>query len=222
MKRLGASLAALLLVLGFAPARAAVLCKARTGALLVRDACKRSEASVDLVQFGPAGAPGTRGAAGFGAVLNDTNNAFVGSLLDDPLLVPTVATRVLRTVEDDVVSFTVDAATGFLDTSFPFVVYYEHPGCTGRLFLAPLISTNQPMFPQALIHDGIAFYPVDALELHPTVSLLTFTTMGLCSGTFTAPDQCCVPAPGTPLAAEGKALALGSFGLVPPFHTDAP
>ena len=48
MKRLGASLAALLLVLGFAPARAAVLCKARTGALLVRDACKRSEASVDL------------------------------------------------------------------------------------------------------------------------------------------------------------------------------
>ncbi len=99
---------------------------------------------------------------------------------------------------------------------------HEHPGCTGRLFLAPLISTNQPMFPQALIHDGIAFYPVDALELHPTVSVLTFTTMGSCSGTFTAPDQCCVPAPGTPLVAEGKALALGSFGLVPPFHTDAP
>ena len=42
------------------------------------------------------------------------------------------------------------------------------------------------------------------------------------AGTFTAPDQCGVPAPATPLAAEGKAFALGSFGLVPPFHTDAP
>ena len=49
------------------PTSAAVLCKTRAGVIVMREACKKKEAPVDLSQFGavgPAGPPGTAGATG--------------------------------------------------------------------------------------------------------------------------------------------------------------
>ena len=55
-----------LLVFGtMAPARAAVLCQKKSGAVLVRDsACKKKETPVDLVQFGATGPQGQQGPKG--------------------------------------------------------------------------------------------------------------------------------------------------------------
>ena len=52
------------------PTPAAVLCKTRAGAIVVREACKKKETPLDLSQFGavgPAGPPGATGAAGLAA-----------------------------------------------------------------------------------------------------------------------------------------------------------
>jgi hypothetical protein len=47
-----------------APTSAAVLCKKPTGVIIVRQACKKKEAPVDLAEFGAVGPPGTPGPAG--------------------------------------------------------------------------------------------------------------------------------------------------------------
>jgi hypothetical protein len=230
MKSLCGCLVAMLAVLGVSPARAAVLCKARSGAMVVRQACKRGETQVDLTQFGSAGAagaPGTNGApgasglAGFGAILKDVNNVFVGTILDDPAIFPALSTRALRTIEAQVVSFAVDAMTGFIDNPSPFTVFYEHPGCTGRAFVVPILPTGF-IISQAQVHAGVAYYPVEVPSVHAYDSQLTFTTMGSCSGTFTVPDHCCTPGASVTFASEANTLAVGSLGLVPPFHVDAP
>jgi hypothetical protein len=212
------------LALGLAPAQAMVVCKMRSGTMVAREACKSKETAIDLAQFGPAGpqgGAGAVGAAGYGAVLKDATGNFVGTLLDEPALFPSTATRTLRTIEGHVVSFAVDPGTGFVDAGATFAAIYEHPGCTGRLFLAPLLPTL-PMFAQALVHDGIAFYPVDVPTVHNFTSVLTFTTMGLCGGTWTPPDQCCTPSFSSGLLSEGRTFAVNTLGVVAPFHADLP
>jgi hypothetical protein len=46
------------------PAGAAVVCQKKSGAMFVRDACKKKETVVDLSQFGAAGPTGPTGGAG--------------------------------------------------------------------------------------------------------------------------------------------------------------
>jgi hypothetical protein len=227
MRRLCACLVALLPVVALSTAEAGLLCKTRSGKLFVREACKRRDVPVDLAASGPLGARGTEGAtgatgaAGFGVEMKDANGALVGVILDEPAIFPVPGTRVVRTVDGQVVSLGVDPATGFPDTAIPFVAYFEQPGCTGRAFLAPLLPGTFMISP-AFVHDDLAFYPVDAPTLHNAISILTFTTPGSCSGTFTAPDQCCTPASVSTFLVEARVFALGTLGLVPPFHTAAP
>ncbi len=49
------------------PTSAAVLCKKPTGVIVVRQACKKKEAPVDLAEFGAVGPAGTQGPAGLNA-----------------------------------------------------------------------------------------------------------------------------------------------------------
>jgi hypothetical protein len=224
MRRLCACLVALLPVVALSTAEAALLCRTRSGKLFVREACKRRDVPVDLAASGPLGARGATGPtgpAGFGAVLKDANDALVGAIIDEPAIFPMPGTRVVRTVEGQVVSLPVDLATGFPSTAVPFVVYYEQPGCTGRAFLAPVIP-GALMISPAYVHGGLAFFAVDGPTLHNAVSILSFTTPGSCAGTFTAPDQCCTPSGVSSFLAEARVFALGTLGLVPPFHSAAP
>jgi len=224
MSRLSACLVVLLTAVALSTAEAGVLCKTRTGKLFVRDACKPKDVPVDLTASGPLGtrgAAGPTGAAGFGAVLKDANDALVGVVLDEPAIFPTPGTHAVRTVEGQVVSLPVDLTTGFPDTAVPFVAYYEQPGCTGRAFLSPALPGTLMISP-AYVHGGLAFFPVDAPTIHNAVSILSFTTPGLCAGTFTAPDQCCTPSGVSSFLLEARVFALGTLGLVPPFHAAAP
>jgi hypothetical protein len=227
MRRLCACLVALLPVVALSTAEAGLLCKTRSGKLFVREACKRRDVPVDLAASGPlgangaAGATGATGSAGFGAVMKDANGALVGVIMDEPAIFPVPGTRVVRTLDGQVVSLGVDPATGFPDTPIAFVAYFEEPGCTGRAFLAPLLPGTLMISP-AFVHDDLAFYAVDSLAMHNAVSVLTFTTPGSCPGTFTAPDQCCIPAAVSTFLVEARVFALGTLGLVPPFHTAAP
>lgn len=55
-----------IVVAGAASGEAAVICKRRSGALVVRDACKKKETQLDLAEFGalgPKGDPGPPGSA---------------------------------------------------------------------------------------------------------------------------------------------------------------
>ena len=224
MRRLYACLVALLPVVALSTADAALLCKTRSGKLFVREACKRRDVPVDLAASGPLGAQGAAGPtglAGFGAVLKDANDAFVGVIVDEPAFFPIPGSHAVRTVEGQVVSLPFDLTTGFPDTAVPVVAYYEEPGCTGRAFLTPILAASLMISP-AYVHDGLAFFPVDAPTLHNAISVLTFTTPGSCSGTFTAPDQCCTPASVSTFLTEARVFPLGTLGLVPPFHSAVP
>lgn len=67
MRRLLACVLALGVLVAASMGGAAVLCKKKSGSVVVRSACKAKESALDLTEFGAVGPTGATGAAGPGA-----------------------------------------------------------------------------------------------------------------------------------------------------------
>src|SRR5436309_316983 len=67
MKRMGWLLAVGVVLTAMGTADAAVLCTKKTGAVVIRDACKKKERAMNLADFGASGPQGAPGATGPGA-----------------------------------------------------------------------------------------------------------------------------------------------------------
>lgn len=232
-----AALAVLAVVLPVVPAHAAVLCARRSGAVVVRTACRGKELQLDPDQFqlrgpegklgpvGPEGKAGPQGAAGppgpegmqgraGGYDVRDSKDALVGLLLDSG--------AVLRAVGGDLVRFTVDR-DGFVPTG---QLFFESLDCSGTNLIR--FYGDRPLVTSAVVRVGTAYVATDTIASHMLRSYANVTDPpGPCpsGGTLIAADLCCFTIPGTgisDMAATVSTVDLAAWGLTPPFHATAP
>jgi hypothetical protein len=216
-------------VLATMPAHALVLCMKRSGNLAVRDACKPREAAVDPVALGLQGPPGPQGPSGASApafVAKDANGQLVGTTL----LFHGGGFTLMRTVNGQPVVFVV-TSNGFDEQNDPglafITIYYDGPACAGQGYVPSALGPAPWFFPVVRARHGIAYYSTGTGELRTYASRLDIsaTEQGCVSGaggTFIPPESCCIPESGTTTGRIVATVPLASFGLVPPFHVEAP
>jgi hypothetical protein len=237
MKRL-LTLAVTLAVGGLSSAQASVLCTKRSGAVVIRDTCKRREMRLDpdalglrgskgdkgdVGNQGPPGVPGIAGSQGLPGpsfVVKDANGALVGFVtsmanfgggtLND------IQVTVTRQVGHAVVALDADAS-GFLmcgdSSTYSRDLYYTTNDCGGT----PLMLVNAaPTLVAVACPDPtthLAYYPTGTgAPLNPAAAR-AITVNGLGS---------CMPDGGGGDYAPASTLDLTTLGLVPPFHVEAP
>jgi len=243
------ALAVVLAALTIASAHAAVLCRKKTGAVVMRDACGKKETPIDLTQFGAVGPPGEPGAPGTpgtpgpmgpGFVVKDANGAVVGTFASGglrPTQFPFGAA--IRQIGADLVLFVV-SRDGFGDVAIS-PLCFQSVDCTGTPLLgcAPpgASSPKATVDPQALVspvylpyadnvnRPALGYYQIGSASTRSVGSTLYFTSQNACAtagGSFASPSTCCVPSPGSVETAEAASLDLTTLGLVPPFHVEEP
>ena len=227
MKRMGWLLAVGVLLTAMGTADAAVLCTKKTGAVVIRDACKKKERAMNLADFGASGPQGAPGATGPGVFVVDANGALVGPVVDElNIFTSPLMARVVRKLGNDVVSIPVDPAAGFPETASPPPVFFANAGCSGQSYvLPPPIPTFALAF-TTIIHGGVAYYGVSSGASHTFASVLVFfVTPASCTGgggTVVGADACCVPSVSSATLSPSGSFNLATLNLVAPFHAVAP
>lgn len=202
----------------------ATMCVKKSGAVVVRDTCRKKETAMSTADFvgapGPAGADGAAGPRGAKGekgekgdpgdfrVVDSTGKLVgivdVGHSDSIAVTVPNVGTAVLFSDKDD--------PTGFYQEEAQ--LFHESVGCQG----APLAQTSRyNVIPYIDAFANTAYFPdgegsvrTILSEEYATTSCGTFiTTRGLCCTDYTSPDDIRV-APVIP-------VALSTLGT-PPFH----
>jgi hypothetical protein len=219
-----------LVVMAPTAGNAVVFCEKKSGAVIVRDACKAREQQMDLSAFGAVGAPGAPGATGPGVFVVDANGATVGALVDEiNVFLAPISSRVVRQLGSDAVSLPVDPAAGFPDTLAPPPVFFANAGCTGQMFVVPPPyppGTAIALAPATIIHGSTAYYAVGLGATQAYASILVFfISPATCTGGGGTPvgaDGCCVASASSTTLSPARSFDLGTLGLVAPFHAVAP
>jgi len=212
---------------------AVVFCEKKSGAVLVRDACKAKETQMDLSLFGAmgaSGAPGAPGATGPGVFVVDANGAMVGALVDElNVFLAPLSSRVVRQLGMDAVSLPVDPAAGFIETLAPPPVFFANSGCGGSMFVvAPPYppGTSMALAVAMTIHGSVAYYATGVGATQAYASVLVFgIAPATCTGgggTVVGADGCCVASASSTTLSPARSFDLATLGLVTPFHAVAP
>ena len=207
-----AALLAAALLLVVASAATAVVCQRRNGELVLRDACRKREAAVDLAQLGYRGPQGPRG-RGVRLVdgVGNTVPGVVAPIGEGVEFTYRAGARVLSSQVD---------GNGF-PTGLRFV--HDEPGCTGSRFRRqdPLRLVRF-----AGVADGVAYFADDPIESRTVVSVeesgLAAADCTTAGGTVLANGFCCF-ATSTPIQAQAGPVAtfdLSTLGVVPPFRLE--
>jgi hypothetical protein len=223
----------MLVVLAPTVGNAVVFCEKKSGAVIVRDACKAKEQQMDLSLFGAMGAPGAPGAPGAtgpGVFVVDANGATVGAMVDElNVFLAPLSSRVVRQLGSDAVSLPVDPMAGFPETLAPPPVAFANPGCTGAIFVVPPPyppGTSMALAVATVIHDSVAYYAVGVGATQAYGSYITFfVPPATCTGGGGTPvgvDGCCIPSAGSTTLSPARSFDLATLGLVAPFHAVAP
>jgi hypothetical protein len=211
------------------PSNAAVLCqKKKSGVVVAREACKKTESLLDLARFGavgPQGPAGPQGAPGSGSgpVVKDTNGTLVGLLN---------AGSALRVINGQL--FNLDfSRDGFVSesTDQPPNTAFESNDCSGTAYL----EYGSDVFTQYTLAGGVLYYPTGAGVQRTIESYLLYGyTSGQCSSTQfgTMPGENGIPQPGGGCCNPWVSLSettwsigttsINSLGLVPPFSVVLP
>lgn len=199
--------AALLLVL--APAATAVVCQRRNGALVLRDACRKREAAVDLAQLGYRGPQGPKGR---GLRLVDAVGHTLPGVVargEGTFFVYRAGTRMLLSEVDG--------------DGFPSRAQFVHdePGCAGARFRR---QDDSRLVRFAGVDGGVAFFADDPIELHAVVSVeesgYTAEGCAAANGTPLANGFCCFAATFEAPAGPVGTFELSTLGVVPPFRLE--
>jgi hypothetical protein len=220
-RRQTALLVVLLLV---APGEAAVLCRAGSGKLALREACRKAEQAVNPAEIdvssltgppGDSGVPGARGRFPVGIV--DSAGAQLGSTLwmvdsfglsafvaiTHPALTETVAFNVSR-------DGFVPNRGGALSTA-----YYQALDCAG----VPRIRSTGSLLHIAQVYGDSLYYEAGGSSFGTTYSQ-ELDTGAPCAGgaTATARGTCCFNSTSTQFTAPAIRVPLANLGFVPPFR----
>jgi hypothetical protein len=186
-----------------------VLCTTRSGALRVRQTCKRREKPVDLTTLGPVGAPGAPGDPGAPGPAGQLIDA-AGQRLSPTLFAEEEFGTVLR-IGDVVVGTAVHT-----DRFSTFVrLVYEASNCAG----APLVQAFNGLLRPAFFMGSTAYYAGDPIQSRVTMSYASTSTAGDCmlaGGTFNA-GFCCFNDSSPSTVPAGPAVSVDVSGLVSRF-----
>ena len=198
-----------------APARADVLCQSRTGAVILRAACKKRETRVELPR-GPQGPPGA--AAPVPVRIVDAVGKPVG-LVPDPFNEDNYS-RVLVEAGTHLVALYVTPA-GFAESTPPNGVHLN-ADCSDP----PLVGTQPaPLVRYGFVSGGVVFYAGDPIvKLTPAALAARVSPPSACGsmgGTPLPDGNCCLDGGLT----EGTfgpltTFDLSTLGLTPPFRLE--
>jgi hypothetical protein len=222
MSRRRVTLLALLLLA--APTQAAVLCRAGSGKLALREACRKAEQAVNPAEIdvssltgppGDTGAPGARGR--FPVVIVDSAGTELGStlwmrdnfglnaivLITNPALTETLAFIVSR-----------DGFVPKRGGSFA-TVYYSAVDCGGVPYLR---LTGSALREGQVYGDSLYYETGDASSR--TIQSMEQDTGAPCSGLSFATGRgtCCSNGTSTQPVAPAVRVPLANMGFVPPFR----
>ncbi|MFN8544806.1 MAG: hypothetical protein U0807_11485 [Candidatus Binatia bacterium] len=190
-------------------AGAVVLCKSRTGAIVLRERCRRPRQQLSQAELGAIGPKGDPGPRGSGTRVVDADGKEVGPLLD-------ASGGVAVRIGDRVVKLQADK-TGFRQN-----VLFDHTSgdCSGRRYL----SASGHLLPTTVV-NGASLYietpPVRTLAVHSR-EYAELAADCLARGDDPLPGGLCCDAVdfGDRELAEFETVDLGSLGFVVPFHVE--
>jgi hypothetical protein len=187
-----------------APRADAALCRTKSGALFVRDACHRKETAVPLPK-GDAGAPG---------VSTPRVRAFdsTGKLIG---FVDGIGHAVF--IHEGIALYLNPMVDGFLKAG---QIYYEALDCLS----APLMAPEGAYYSAVLLVGADAYYPGSPIELRGVRSSLMQLDPTSCAtlmGTYNASNgTCCSNFGSTYMQRAAPALPFDLSGFTPPFHVE--
>jgi hypothetical protein len=204
-----------------APADADLLCRKKAGAVVLRTACAKREARVDLATLGALGPQGPQGPqvpAGAAALLKDAAGKLVGPWMVMPAAAGAPVHGVVRTLAG-VIAFVPADAVGFRASGS---LYYESSDCMGPAF--QLYQTPLPVVTASI--SGTTAYvgtgPVIARSFNSYEQFVSGDLCALAGGAFTPPDRCCATSAFMADAQPATAVDLSALELTPPFHAELP
>jgi hypothetical protein len=218
--RLLAIVLALAVLLPSGDAKALVVCKARSGKVLVRDACRRKETRVSLPEFGVPGAPGATGTAGApgraALYLVDATGVEIGPVVYAAEFVGFLSSgdpHVHALIRGDQIGGAALIAAA-LQGGVVGTVSYTSTDCSG----GPLVDGNNLMPVLQVIVDT-AFRPVQPAGAAMLQSSET-TDQSLGCTSVTPRGGCCRSHPATPnnMLWTASTTTLTALGVHPPFH----
>jgi hypothetical protein len=218
--------ATLLAMLFFAtPTHAAVLCRAGSGKLSLREACRKAEQAVNPAEIdvssliGPAGDTGAPGARGrFPIAIVDGAGTELGSTL---WMVDSFGLGAIVSITHpaltETVAFVVDR-NGFVPKRGGAIatVYYQALDCAGVPHVRPMSSGLRI----AQVYGDSLYYETTSGVVSTTVSSVETDTGSPCGGgaTATARGTCCGNFGSTQFTAPAIRVPLANLGFVPPFR----
>jgi hypothetical protein len=202
---------------------AAVLCRAGSGKLALREACRKAEQAVDPAEIdvssltGPSGEPGAPGPRGRHPIaIVDSAGAEVGTLLEIDgsgvlgfvtITHPALTETLLFVVSRD--GFLPKRGGAFAN------VYYTSDGCAG----VPFVSYFGTALKEAQVYGDSLYYPTGAVMNHAMKSSEADTGAPCTGGgAATARGTCCFNGSFSQAAAPAVRVPLASLGFVPPFR----
>lgn len=210
---------------GGAPAEA-MFCKTKTGAVVLRDACRAKETALDVPLVGPGGAPGAPGAAGATGLpplhLIDATGALVGPVVNlswyvqTPAEVLAGAPLIFALVRNDAVGGA--ALLGVDYTGLPSgMIYWTGATCTGEAFIP-----GDALMPVLQVIGGTMFVPGAARTAQAVGALEQVNASNGCTS-VTPRGGCCQVSANT--LATARLLTSQSFatlGIELPLRPVAP
>jgi hypothetical protein len=196
----------------------AVLCRKRSGAVVLRDKCARRELPIDPLTLGLQGPTGAQGPPGVAALVKDTAGTLVGHWFVLPGSLPAGESGVLRTLGSTIAFLRADTSGFVFSGSF----YFESADCSGTPYM---LSTPGALVTTAAVGSGTAYLPSGAPTMRLIASFAQLMSADACAGalgTFVAPDRCCIASVGTYDLVTVEAVDLNALGLVPPFRIELP
>jgi hypothetical protein len=186
-------------------AHAVVVCKRKSGALVLRDACKKKETAVDASTLGTVGPPGPPAPA---LRVVDANGRQVGDFTD-------TGSAVIFAVGE----LSVSVAVGKDGFTQQLGFFHTTSDCSGDRYISLFDPKNLARF--AGVQGTTAYYvsaPVQELTFGSREYLRSAADCAADGGTVLENGFCCVTTTATVNAAVPTTLDLSAF--VPPFRVE--
>jgi hypothetical protein len=221
MSRSRAALFGLLLIA--VQSEAAVICRAGSGKLALRETCRKAEQTVDPGEIdvssltGPPGAPGAPGARGqFPLAVVDSAGVEIGSVLEVDFLGLSAFVLITNPALTETVRFLV-SRTGFVPNRGGGIssVYYTATNCAGVPHVRP---ASEGLRVGQVYGDSLYYETGDAVSR--SVQSSEADTGAPCAGGAMATSRgtCCGNFSTTQIAAPAVRIPLANLGFVPPFR----